>query len=190
MNFPGTVGRFRNDGVNGSSPLGGTTLRLDRRSAAGEVWGMTTLLENIRRGLAEAGTYVPRLDDGSLRISDPDLDSEYSLEVFEQSVQIRQGVWFECQDLAEEELSRIYALCSMMNQRFSGCKCCVDQWGTLITVADILGPGIAIEFIETMLNQVEFMSQALQELVETMNVEGRLVTEAELDAALEVPPLH
>jgi hypothetical protein len=151
---------------------------------------MTTLLEDIRRGLAETGAYVPRVDDGILRISDPDLDSEYSLEVIEQSVQIRQGVWFDCQDLAGDELGRIYELCSMMNQRFSGCKCCIDQWGTLITVADILGPRIAVACIETMLNQVEFMSQALLELVETMNVEGRLVTEAELDAALEVPPLH
>jgi hypothetical protein len=147
-------------------------------------------LDEIRQGLTQGGYYSAREDDGLLIIRDSEIGSEYVLEDFESSVQIRQAVCLDCHELSEEDLGKTYVLCSMMNERFSGCKNYVDQWGALITAADILGPQIATELIETVLNQVEFVSQAMQSLNETMRSEQRPVTSKEIDDALEVPSLQ
>jgi hypothetical protein len=147
-------------------------------------------IEEICRGLSQGGYYSAQRDDGILKIRNSEAGSEYILETFGQSVQIRQAIWFDCHELAQDDVNRIYVLCSMMNERFSGCKCCIDQWGALITLADILGPDIAIEAIETVLDQVEFVSQAMLGLVETMRLERRLVAPDEIDSALDVPPLQ
>jgi hypothetical protein len=147
-------------------------------------------LKEICQGLAKGGYYSAHEDDGILIIGSLDNDSEYVLEPFESSLQIRQAVWLDCHDIPEAELSRIYVLCSLMNARFSGCKSYVDQWGALTTGADILGPDIPIDFIETILNQVEFISLAMLDLAETMRSEQRLVTSEEIDSALEVPSLQ
>jgi hypothetical protein len=147
-------------------------------------------VEEIRQRLSQEGHYSAQLDEGILRIRDSEIGSEYVLEVFDESAQIRQAVWFDCHELPNDDLSRAYVLCSMMNARFSGCKCYIDQWGVLITAADLLGHGVSMEVIETMLGQVEFVSQAMLGLVETLRRERRLVTEEEIDSALEVPPLQ
>jgi hypothetical protein len=149
-----------------------------------------THIEEICQHLSERGIYSARLEHGNLRIQDSEIGSEYILELFEPSAQIRQAVWLDCHELPEDDLNRIYVLCSMMNERFSGCKTYVDQWGALTMAADILGPDIAIDFIETILNQVEFMSHAMESLVETMRLERRLITQDEIDSALDVPPLQ
>lgn len=146
--------------------------------------------EEICERLSQGGHYSARLEDGILRIRDSEISSEYVLEAFEQSAQIRQAVWFDCHEFSPEDLNRLYALCSMMNERFSGCKSYVDQWGVLITAADILGPDIAEDLVETLLGQVEFVSQAMLGLVETFRSERRLVTAEEIDSALGVPPLQ
>ena len=146
--------------------------------------------EEISQHLSQRGVYSAQLRDGILRISNLENASEYILEAFEQSVQIRQAVWFDCHELPEEDLDRVYVLCSMMNERFSGCKSYVDQWGALITGADILSQAVAIDFIETVLGQVEFVSQAMLGLVETLRLERRFITRKEVDSALDVPPLQ
>lgn len=148
------------------------------------------MIEEICSSLLQGGNYSAQLDDGVLRIRDSETESEYVLEAFEQSAQIRQAVWFDCHELYDDDLSRVYMLCSMMNSRFSGCKCYIDQWGVLTTAADILGPNIEIEFVEIVLGQVEFISLAMLSLVETMRLERRLITQGEIDAALDVPPLQ
>lgn len=147
-------------------------------------------LEKIRQGLMQGGRYSASEDDGILMIRASENGSEYSLEEFDGSAQIRQAVWFDCHELPEEELSRLHVLCSMMNQRFSGCKSYIDRWGALTTAADILGPEIAMDFIEVVLGQVEFISQAMLELAETIRSEQRLVTSNEIDSALEMPSLQ
>jgi hypothetical protein len=147
-------------------------------------------LEEICDRLSERGVYSARLEDGLVRIGKPETGSEYILEAFEKSAQIRQAVWLDRQDLSEDDLGRLHLLCSAMNARFSGCKSYVDPWGVLITGADILSESMAIEFIEMMLNQVEFISITMLDLVETQLREQRLVSEEEIDSALEVPPLH
>jgi hypothetical protein len=147
-------------------------------------------LEEVCRGLSQRGHYSAQLDDGILRIQSSQTGSEYILEPFEQSAQIRQAVWFDCHEFSEDDLSGVYVLCSMMNERFSGCKCYIDKWGVLITAADVLDRGMAIELIETVLSQIEFVSQAMLDLVETLRAERRLVTEEEIDSALNVPPLQ
>lgn len=147
-------------------------------------------LDEIGPRLSANGVYSAQLDDGILRIRNLELGSEYILEAFERSAQIRQAVWFECHELPEDDLNRLYVLCSMMNARFSGCKSYIDQWGVLITAADILDPGVATDSVETILGQVEFVSQATLDLVEMLHSERRLVTDEEINRALDVPPLH
>ncbi len=151
---------------------------------------MVMRLEEIGRQLSEGGAYGAEEDEGLLHIRDLESGSEYDLELFAESLQIRQAVRLDCHDLPADELNRIYVLCSMMNERFSGCKSYVDQWGALLTAADMLGPDVAIESIETVLNQVEFISLAMLVLMETMERERRPVTDEEVDAALEVPSLQ
>ena len=147
-------------------------------------------LEEICRQLAQTGHYSAQVDDDILRIQSSDIGSEYIMEAFEQSAQIRQAVWFDCDKLSVDDLNRIYVLCSMMNERFGGCKCFIDQWGVLITGADLISNDIVVELIETTLRQVEFISQAMLDLVETLCAEGRLVTQHEIDTVLAVPSLQ
>jgi hypothetical protein len=151
---------------------------------------MGARLEEIGRQLSRGGAYLAEPEDGVLYIRELDSSSEYNLELFGDSAQIRQGVQFDCDELPADELSRILLLCSMMNARFSGCKSYVDQWGVLLTTADILGPDLPVDFIETVLNQIEFISLAMLGLLELMERQGRIVTEAEIEAALEVPSLQ
>lgn len=146
-------------------------------------------VEEICRAIS-LGDYSAELDKDVLRIRNSELGSEYILEPFGMSVQIRQAVWFDCDGLPEEELNRIYALCSTMNERFSGCKCYIDEWGALVTAADILGPVTAIDIVKTMLNQIEFISQAMLNLVNILHTERRRVTVEEIDSALNMPHLH
>lgn len=147
-------------------------------------------LEDICRGLSQEGSYSVQPVDGILRIRNLENASEYVLETFGLSAQIRQAVWFDCQDLSEEDLNRVYRVCSMMNERFSGCKCYIDEWGVLITGADILGDIFTINSLEVALSQVEFISQAMLGLMEILRIEQRLVTRDEIDSALDVPALQ
>jgi len=78
----------------------------------------------------------------------------------------------------------------MMNARFSGCKCYIDQWGVLTTGADVLGEAIAMDMIEITLGQIEFVSLAMLDLVEILRTERRPVTPQEIDTALAVPSLQ
>lgn len=152
--------------------------------------GRAQMIEEICHSLSQGGHHSAQLDDGVLRIRNSETESEYILEAFEQSAQIRQAIWFDCHEFTDDDLNRVYMLCSMMNSRFSGCKCYIDQWGVLTTAADILGPKIEIEFVEIVLGQVEFISLAMLSLVETMRLEARLITQDEIDSALDVPPLQ
>jgi hypothetical protein len=147
-------------------------------------------VEDICRHLSQGDAYSTRLEDGVLVIKDLEIGSEYVLEMFEPSAQVRQAIWFDLSELSGEELSRVYVLCSMMNARFSGCKCFIDQWGALITGTDILSQAFDVDFLEIVLGQVEFVSQATLDLMEILRIEQRLVTEEEIDSALYVPPLH
>jgi hypothetical protein len=148
------------------------------------------MLEEIGRDLSLGGHYSAQLDDGVLRIEDLEVGSEYILEDFDQSLQIRQAACFDCHKFPEDDLNRVYVLCSMMNARFSGCKSYIDQWGALITAADVLAQSVTVEFIEIMLGQVEFVSRGMLDLVETMRRECRLPTDEEIDSALDVPLLQ
>ena len=148
------------------------------------------LLDDIREGLAKGTYYSTEHDEEVLLIKDRETGSEFIVEAFEQSLQIRQTVKFDCQELPEAELSRIYVLCSMINERFSGCKSYLDQWWALTTAADILDLAVTVAHVEIVLGQIEFISLAMLDLVEIMKAEQRLVTDEEVNAALEPPSVH
>jgi hypothetical protein len=151
---------------------------------------MSMLLEDICRNLSEGEYYSADMDGGILRVRDIDSQSEYILEEFEPSLQIRQAVCFDCYNFSKDDLSRVYILCSMMNERFSGCKSYIDHYGTLMTTVDLLGPNIEIDRIGTVLNQVEYVSLAMLDLLETQRLENRIITDGEIDSAFNVPPLQ
>jgi hypothetical protein len=144
-------------------------------------------LEDVRGGLGDS--YSSRRDGEVLFVRNLETESEFVIEQFGSSVQIRQAVTFGCGDLADAERGRIYRLCSDMNERFSGCKAYVDRWGALLTAADVLGestPGL----LEVVLGQVEFMSLAMHSLAEIVIDGKRMPDDEEIDAALRSPSLH
>jgi hypothetical protein len=118
-------------------------------------------LEEIAVGLGVQGYYTGEMDEGMLIVRNSDTLSEFIVESFDRSLQIRQAAWFECDKLAESDRNRFYAICSMVNERFSGCKCFIDEWGTLVTAADIIEHDFGLDYVETLLGQVEFISVAI-----------------------------
>lgn len=147
-------------------------------------------MNEISQGLSETKRFSSRLEGDLLLIQNLEIGSEYILEEFGQSLQMRQAVVFDCQKSFDSDLQNMYVLCSAMNERFSGCKNYIDKWGVLVTSADVLGQSVEISFIEVVLGQVEFISQAMLGLITTLRMEHRLITEEEIDSALDVPLLQ
>jgi hypothetical protein len=145
-------------------------------------------LEEVEATLADG--YSGRRDGGLLFVENVEIGSEFVVEQFASSIQVRQAVWFGCPDLGEAELGRVYRLCSAMDERFSGCKSYVDKWGVLLTTADILAECISPRVIEVVLGQIEFVSLAMLTLADVVINGGRMVTEEEIDGALQSPSLH
>lgn len=146
--------------------------------------------EIIRERLSETGRYSSRIEEDILRVESVGSGSEYVVEEFCGSFQIRQAVQFNCQADDILELKQIHALCSTVNERFSGCKCFVDQWGVLVNAFDWITEILPPNVIEVAFDQVELVSQVLLELLEFMKTTNRLPTTAEIEAAFEVPSLQ
>jgi hypothetical protein len=140
-------------------------------------------LEEVQDELAE--NYSAKRDGEVLLVQNANTQSEFVIEQFGNSLQVRQAVWFDCLELSDAETARLYQLCSEMNGRFSGCKSYVDQWGTLITAADIVEESANPRIVEVVLGQVEFVSVAMHGISD-----GRMVLDEEIDEALESPSLH
>jgi hypothetical protein len=134
--------------------------------------------------------YSISTEDDVVKVRNLDLGSEYIVEYFSGSIQIRQAVYFDCFGLSVENLSSLYILSSNLNERFSGCKTFVDRWGVLVTAADVLQPVDDEGLLETVFNQVEFMSQATLFLVNSLIDENRSISDDEIDAVLESPSLQ
>lgn len=145
-------------------------------------------LEEVEAALDDS--YSGRREGELLLLKDAENESEFVVERFSGSFQIRQGVWHACHELGDTELERVYRLCSAMNERFSGCKSYVDQWGTLLTAGDILADCANPKNLVTMLGQVEFVSLAMLKLSDIIINGSRMVTEQEIDEALQSPILH
>lgn len=145
-------------------------------------------LEEVEATLADG--YSGRHDGRVLLVQNVETESEFVVEQFSGSLQIRQSVWRECHELGDAELGRIYRLCSAMNERFSGCKSYVDEWGALLTTGEILAECVSPRIVEIVLGQVEFVSVAMHSLAEVVIGGSRMVTEQEIDDALRSPSLH
>lgn len=113
-------------------------------------------LEEVEATLEEG--YSGRRDGEVLFVQNVESGSEFVVEEFSGSMQIRQGVWYACHELGDAELGRVYRLCSAMNERFSGCKSYIDEWGALLTTADILAGSLSPRIVGLALGQVEFVS--------------------------------
>jgi len=134
--------------------------------------------------------YSASRDDNVLRVQNQETQSEFVIEQFGNSLQVRQAVRFDCLDLDERERGRLYCLCSEVNGRFSGCKSYLDQWGALLTAVDLLEEGVKPGLLEVVLGQVEFVSAAMHSLSEVIIEGGRMVADEEIDEALRSPSLH
>jgi len=145
-------------------------------------------LDEVEATLADG--YLGRRDGEVLFVQNAQTESEFVVEQFSGSIQIRQRVRHACHELEDAELGRVYRLCSAVNQRFSGCKSYVDDWGALLTTADILAECVSPRTLWVVLGQVEFVSLAMLGLAEVVIDGGRMVTEQEIDDALQSPGLH
>lgn len=144
----------------------------------------------IPRALSQGEIYSAELVSNILHIRNSETNSEYIIESFGQSIQIRQAVWFNCLEMSTDVLNNLYKLCSMLNERFSGCKSYIDKWGTLITAADIISESLTKNFLEILLGQIEFISQATLSLIELSQENRNVVTHDEIDSVLNVPSLQ
>lgn len=147
-------------------------------------------IHELETGLAESGRFAATIENGLILVTNLETDSEYAVEEFDGSFQVRQAICFDCLDGDADELLSLHILCSMTNRRFSGCKLFVDRWGALVMASDVLGTVASVEFVEIILDQVEFMSQAIAGLVERIHEGSSAVTDEELDSALESPSLQ
>jgi hypothetical protein len=147
-------------------------------------------INELADGLTKSGRFAAVAEEGLLLVRSLEAESEYVIEEFDGSLQVRQAVSFDCFDMESEELLSIYDLCSKVNERFSGCKVFIDRWGTLLTGSDILSAVASIQFIEIILDQTEFISQAMLGLVESVRRQGAVVPDEDIDAALASPSLQ
>jgi hypothetical protein len=145
-------------------------------------------LEEVEATLAKG--YSAWRDGEVLFVRNVETGSEFVIEQFGSSLQVRQAVRFGCFELEDAALGRVYRLCSALNERFSGCKSYVDEWGVFLTASDILAEGAAPRAVEVVLGQIEFISLAAIKLAEVVVDRGRMVAEQEIDDALESPLLH
>lgn len=152
--------------------------------------GKSMNLDELAKGLSESGRYSAEIDGGVLRVRNLGTESEYVVEGFDGSLQVRQAVCFDCLKMSDSELSSIHSLCFKVNERFSGCKNYIDRWGVLLTTSDILAEVATTEFVETILNQVEFVSLGMLELVEAARTRKQAITDGDVDAALATPPFQ
>ena len=146
-------------------------------------------LNSLAQEITARGNFTAREEDGVILATQNESGSEFVIESFGNSVQIRQGVWFNCSSEFGDDMEPLYETCSRMNFRFSGCKSLIDQWGVLITAADVLEP-VRVETVEVVLGQVEYVSLAMLDLAEIVKRENRVPTDTEFDAALEATQIH
>jgi hypothetical protein len=155
-----------------------------------EINNVTMNLVKIAEVISRTGRHSSHIDESVARVENLDNGSEYIVEEFGAgSFQIRQAVVFDCEAQEDLNFHDIYVLCSRINERFSGCKCFIDKWGVLINATDIIDLSVSTTLVETLLDQVEFVSQVTPGLVEDMRSTG-LPGEADIDSAFEVPPLQ
>jgi hypothetical protein len=147
-------------------------------------------LDELRSGLTSSGRFSAAISDGLVRVASVETGSEFVVEEFDGSFQVRQALCFDCLEWPPQEILSLYGLCSMANERFSGCKMFVDRWGALVMASDILGSVASVALVEIILDQTEFMSQAMLGLVETIRGRGSAITDEELDSALDTPMLQ
>jgi hypothetical protein len=147
-------------------------------------------LNELAKGLSGSGRYSAEFDSGIVRVRNLESESEYVVEGFGESLQVRQAVCFDCLKMTDSQLSALYLVCSMVNARFSGCKSYVDNWGALLTGSDILAEVATTRFVEIILDQVEFVSLGMLELVEMVRTREGPVTLEDVDSALVAPSLQ
>jgi hypothetical protein len=147
-------------------------------------------IDELAGNLTNSARFSATINDALLLVTNLETGSEYIIEEFDGSFQVRQAICFDCLEWTGEELLSLYGLCSLANERFSGCKMFVDRWGVLVMASDVLATAASVEFIEIILGQIEFMSQAMLGLVETIRERGAAITEDEIDSALESPSVQ
>lgn len=146
--------------------------------------------EKILEVLSHSGRYSARIEDEVVRVENLHNGSEYIIEEFSASYQVRQAILFDCQGAESLEVAELYILCSRINERFSGCKCFIDEWDVLVNAFDIIAAADPAQLIETVLDQIEFVSQVLLELLNVMRTSNRLPSFEEIETAFQVPPLQ
>lgn len=144
--------------------------------------------EKIFWALSQSGRFSSSIEEGVIRVSSVDSGSEFIIEEFSESFQVRQAVLFDCQKDEDLDISELYVLCSRVNDRFSGCKCFIDDWDVLVNASDIIAVAEPDKLVETILDQVEFVSQVILDLLDTMRSRSALPGPDEVEAAFQVPP--
>ncbi|WP_157073564.1 hypothetical protein [Sphingomonas soli] len=144
---------------------------------------------DLSRMFVDDSDYEVLFEDGIFRLTDNVSKSEFIFEVFDNSFQIRQAVYFNCDQLSGDKISEINKLCSRVNSRFSGCKNYIDEWNVLITVYESLHLINDIELIKIVLNQVEFVSEAM--LAFMGNIENdEVLSDEQIDRVFLGPTLQ
>ncbi|MCP5396181.1 MAG: hypothetical protein H6918_05515 [Sphingomonadaceae bacterium] len=138
-------------------------------------------LEKLAELIGSMQAYSCEISDDILRITCLDTESQFIAEMFDNSVQLRQAVFFEYNDLNERSKFDIQNLCSMMNERFSLTKLFVDRWGVLVNASDIFSSHVECNYLNIVLGQVEHMSLSILSAIELSDAENRPLNDADLD---------
>jgi hypothetical protein len=147
-------------------------------------------LQDLSNVVLATGRFSCRIDEGLLRIVSTESGSEYVAEPFGSGLQVRQACLFGCSETENLQAFDIAMMCTRLNERFSGCKSYIDSWDVLVTAFDVLELTDDTRLISTVLDQVEFISQATLALIEAMQESGPRLSDEQIDRALEIPSLQ
>lgn len=145
--------------------------------------GATALINLERLGelIETAQAYSCEISDDVISITSLETGSQFIAEIFDDSVQIRQAVFFDYAELNASQKSNLQHLCSMMNERFSLTKIFVDRWNVVVTASDIYSLHVNYGYLDTILGQVEKMSLSALAAIELSSAGDRILNSEDLD---------
>lgn len=144
---------------------------------------MAISLTALAKALNDTGLYATEPDGDALWVRRREDDSSYTVWLFEGSFQIRQEIVSNEDMSGRDAYANMAVSLAMINDRFICSKLTIDRGGSVINCCDIPGEVASADHVQRMIEQVEWVSGALFDLLYQVVERGAAVTEAELDEA-------